>query len=80
MTDEQENEVREMVRAIRGDIAELRRDHGERLSRIEVRLANLEEAEGRTLTAIGGIHRAHDQLSAKVDRINERLGLADTGA
>ena len=43
-------------------------------------LANLDESEGRTLTAIGGIHRAHDQLSAKVDRINERLGLADTEA
>ncbi|MFY0612810.1 MAG: hypothetical protein JXQ99_14855 [Hyphomicrobiaceae bacterium] len=77
MADEPDNMVLEMLRA---DIAELRRDHGQRLSRIEARLANLEESEGRTLTAIGGIHRAHDQLAAKVDRINERLGLADTEA
>ncbi len=60
MTDQSNNMIVEMLATIRGDIAELRRDHGERLSRIEARLANLEESEGRTLTAIGGIHRSHD--------------------
>ncbi len=77
MVDEPDNMVIETLWAIRGDIAKLRRDHGERLARLEARLANLEEAEGRTLVAIGGNHRSHDQLAAKVDRINERLGLAD---
>ena len=78
MTDNIESLVLEHLRAIRATQA----DHGERFSRIESRLSNLEVTVAgmrRDLAHIYGEvvepHTSYDRLAARIDRIERRLEL-----
>jgi uncharacterized coiled-coil protein SlyX len=78
MTDNLESLVLEHLRAIRATQA----DHGERFSRIESRLSNLEVTVAgmrRDLAHMYGEvveqHASYDRLAARIDRIERRLEL-----
>ena len=80
MTADIENLVLEHLRAIRATQA----DHGERFSRVESRLSNLEVTVAgmrRDLAHMYGEvveqHASYDRLASRIDRIERRLELRE---
>ncbi len=66
-----DNLVLELLRAIRGDIADLKTD----VLELKERVGGLEVAHGSTATASASISRRLDRVGADVDLIKRRLDL-----
>ena len=73
MTDNTENLILEHLRAIRSTLS----DHGERLNRIELRLATIEQTLGSLYALSGSDREAITALTRRVERIERRLELRD---
>ena len=73
MTDNTENLVLEHLRAIRSTLS----DHGERLNRIELRLATIEQTLGSLFALSGSDRETLTTLTRRVERIEHRLELRD---
>ena len=73
MTDNTENLILEHLRAIRSTLS----DHGERLNRIELRLATIEQTLGSLYALSGSDREAITVLTRRVERIERRLELRD---
>lgn len=71
MTDNIENLVLEHLRAIRSTLS----DHGERLNRIELRLAAIEQTLGSLFALSGSDRETLTTLTRRVERIEHRLEL-----
>jgi hypothetical protein len=76
MTDNIDSLVLEHLRAIRGTLT----DHGERLGRIELRLSAMEQTLGSLYALCGSDRETLSSLMRRVERIEQRLDLADSGA
>jgi archaellum component FlaC len=74
MTENSENLVLEHLRAIRGTLNE----HGERLERVELRLAAIEQTLGSLYSLSGSDRDAITHLARRIERIEQRLNLSDT--
>lgn len=79
MTEDTENLVLEILRKIQGDLSAMRREHGERLSRIELRLATVEQTLGSLFALSGSDRETIATLTRRVERIERRLDLRDEG-
>jgi len=80
MADEPANLVLEFLRAIRGDIADLRgtlRDHGHRLNRIELGVAGLRRNQAQDAEHVAHVEVDLDGLRERVARIEARLDIQD---
>lgn len=73
MTDNTENLVLEHLRAIRSTL----NDHSERLNRIELRLATIEQTLGSLFALAGSDRETLTMLTRRVERIERRLELQD---
>ena len=73
MTDNIESLVLEHLRAIRATLS----DHGERLNRIELRLAAIEQTLGSLYALSGSDRETVTALTRRVERIERRLDLRD---
>lgn len=73
MTDNIENLVLEHLRAIRST----QNDHGERLTRIELRLATIEQTLGSLYTLSGSDRETLSTLMRRIEHIERRLELQD---
>jgi archaellum component FlaC len=73
MTDNTENLILEHLRAIRSTLS----DHSERLDRIELRLATIEQTLGSLYALSGSDREAITALTRRVERIERRLELRD---
>lgn len=73
MTDNAENLVLEHLRAIRSTL----NDHSERLNRIELRLATIEQTLGSLFSLAGSDRETLTTLTRRVERIEHRLELRD---
>jgi hypothetical protein len=71
VTDNIENLVLEHLRAIRSTLS----DHGERLNRIELRLAAIEQTLGSLFALSGSDRETLTTLTRRVERIEHRLEL-----
>lgn len=74
MTENTENLVLEHLRAIRSTLS----DHGERLNRIELRLATIEQTLGSLYALSGGDRESLTLLTRRVEQLERRLELRDT--
>lgn len=77
MTDEPENLVLEMLRALRNDIADFRRALTERIDRLEGRMAAVEHHIIALSIDIGNLNARMASVEQRLDRIEKRLGLID---
>ena len=73
MTDNTENLILEHLRAIRSTLS----NHGERLNRIELRLATIEQTLGSLYALSGSDRETLTALTSRVERIERRLELRD---
>ena len=73
MTDNTENLILEHLRAIRSTLS----DHGERLNRIELRLATIEQTLGSLYALSGSDRETLTALTRRIERIERRLELRD---
>ena len=73
MTDQADNLILEHLRAIRSAL----QDHGDRLSRIELRLSAIEQTLGSLYALSGSDRERLDSLTRRVERIERRLELSD---
>lgn len=73
MTDNVENLILEHLRAIRGTLGE----HGERLNRIELRLATMEQTLGSLYALSGSDRETMSSVIRRIERIERRLELSD---
>ena len=74
MTDERADLMIEILRALQGDMSQIRR---EQVSQ-GLRLSSIEDHLRGTLTSIYGIQSDVADLKMRVDLIEKRLGLTDT--
>lgn len=75
MADDTDNLILEHLRAIRATQAE----HGERLNRIELRLAAVEQTLGSLYALSGSDRESLTSLTRRVERLERRLELRDEG-
>ena len=73
MTDNTENLILEHLRAIRSTLS----DYGERLNRIELRLATIEQTLGSLYALSGSDRETLTALTRRVERVERRLELRD---
>ena len=78
MTEETENLVLEIMRGIQADLASMRREHGERLNRVDVRLAAIEQTLGSLYALSGSDRETLTGLTRRIERIERRLELTET--
>ena len=75
-----DNLVLENLRAIRADIAAVKEDTREikaRLAVVESGVAGLRRDNGDFASSIAAQHLSYDRLTDRVERIEQRLNLAD---
>lgn len=77
MTDQDQNFITEMLRKIQSDVALIRREHGDRLSRIELRLSTIEQTLGNLYALSGSDRESMADLARRIERIERRLELND---
>lgn len=80
MSDNTDNLVLEHLRAIRSDLAAVRDDTREiktRLAIVESGVAGLRRDNGDFASSIAAQHLSYDRLADRVERIEQRLNLAD---
>lgn len=73
MTDDTTNLVLEHLRAIRSDIGEMK----QRLGSVEIQLSAMGQQIGALTTAVYSSRSDMDDLRRRVERIEQRLELAD---
>ncbi len=73
MTENVENLILEHLRAIRGTLSE----QGERLNRIELRLAVMEQTLGSLYALSGSDRETMNAVVRRIERIERRLELSD---
>ncbi len=73
MSEQTDNLILEHLRAIRSVLG----DHGERLSRMELRLATIEQTLGSLYALSGSDRERLDSLTRRIERIERRLELSD---
>jgi hypothetical protein len=73
MTEEPDNLVLEMLRAIRADIGQI----GDRMQRIELRFGALETRFGALESRFGIMEERMAGVETRLDRIDKRLGLQE---
>jgi archaellum component FlaC len=73
MADNIENLILEHLRAIRGTLSE----HSERLNRIELRLATMEQTLGSLYALSGSDREMMSSIIRRIERIERRLELSD---
>ncbi|NEV62252.1 hypothetical protein [Thiorhodococcus minor] len=73
MTDDTTNLVLEHLRAIRSDIGEMK----QRLGSVEIQLSAMGQQIGALTTAVYSSRSGMDDLRRRVERIEQRLELAD---
>ena len=73
MTENTENLILEHLRAIRATLS----DHGDRLSRIERRLATVEQTLGSLYSLSGSDRETVATLARRIERIERRRELRD---
>ena len=73
MTDNVENLILEHLRAIRSTLS----DHSERLNRIELRLATIEQTLGSLYALSGSDRETLTALTRRLERVERRLELRD---
>jgi hypothetical protein len=73
MVDNVENLILEHLRAIRGTLSE----HSERLNRIELRLATMEQTLGSLYALSGSDREMMSSIIRRIERIERRLELSD---
>jgi septal ring factor EnvC (AmiA/AmiB activator) len=74
-----DNIVLEMLRAIRSDIGHIDgelKEHGRRLTRIELSLAAMRRDQANDAEARADMEARFDRLRERVDRIERRLDIA----
>jgi len=77
MSDAPDNLVIELLRAIRGDISQLREsmaDQGRRLTLLEIAVSNLAASE---MGHYANFSLRADRIETRLDRIDTRLGLIE---
>jgi uncharacterized coiled-coil protein SlyX len=84
MTEETENLVLEVLKRVQADIAVLRsevsatrRDLGERMTRLEVRMTAQEQHLSTLVLSLPAAHERIDDLTRRVERIERRLELSE---
>ena len=77
MTAQTENLAFEILKKIQIDIADLRRDLGDRMSNLEVRMTHLEQQIATLIVAQPNTHDRIDTLTRQVERIERRLELSE---
>ena len=83
MSAEPLNLVLEHLRAMRGDLSEIResqREHGHRLYRMETELAGLRRDQANDAEGAAHLNARLDRLRDDVDRIKRRLELQEGGS
>ncbi len=73
MADDTDNLILEHLRAIRATLTE----HGERLNRIDLRLAAVEQTLGSLYALSGSDRETVTRLTRRVERLERRLELRD---
>jgi len=73
MTDNVENLILEHLRAIRSTLS----DHSERLNRIELRLATIEQTLGSLYALSGSDRETLTALTRRLERVERRLEIRD---
>jgi hypothetical protein len=76
MSENGDSLILEHLRAIRSALS----DHGERLGRIELRLSAVEQTLGSLYALSGSDRESLSSLTRRVERIEQRLELADHDA
>ena len=80
MAEEVNNLVLEHLRAIRADVHEIKtvqREHGHRLTRVEIALAGIRRDQALDSENLARMDLRVDRLSEDVERIKRRLDLVD---
>ncbi|MBT9369481.1 hypothetical protein [Rhizobium sp. CSW-27] len=80
MAEDINNLVLEHLRAVRGDIRDMReilREQGSRLTRIELGLAVLRRDQGTDAEGVAEMGLRLDRLTDKIHRIGRRLDITD---
>ena len=74
MSDDRTDLMIEILRNIQGDVAAIKREQTSQA----LRLSSIEDHMRGTMTSLYGIQSDVGDLKVRVDRIEKRLGLADT--
>ncbi|MGH8524401.1 MAG: hypothetical protein ACREXY_09345 [Gammaproteobacteria bacterium] len=77
MTESTENLVLELLRHMRGEITDLRKEMREAFNRTELRLGLIEQALANLLSVSASDREEIRMLKSRVERIEHRLSLAD---
>lgn len=77
MTESTENLVLELLRHMRGEITDLRKEMREAFNRTELRLGLIEQALANLLSVSASDREEIRLLKSRVERIEHRLSLAD---
>ncbi len=77
MTESTENLVLELLRQMRGEITDLRKEMREAFNRTELRLGIIEQALANLLSVSASDREEIRSLKSRVERIEHRLNLAD---
>jgi hypothetical protein len=80
MADDPTNIVLEHLRAMRGDMHEMKdmlREHGHRLTRIEISIASLRRDQASDAEGVAHLVARIDRLTNEVSRIKQRLDIID---
>jgi cob(I)alamin adenosyltransferase len=80
MADDPTNIVLEHLRAMRGDMHEMKdmlREHGHRLTRIEISIASLRRDQASDAEGVAHLEARIDRLTNEVSRIKQRLDIID---
>lgn len=76
MTNDATNSVLEHLRAIRADVHDIktvRRDHGHRLTRLEIGVASLRRDQAGDAENVAHLESRMDQMRDDIERIKRRL-------
>ncbi len=77
MTESTEHLVLELLRQMRGEITDLRKEMREAFNRTELRLGLIEQALANLLSVSASDREEIRLLKSRVERIEHRLNLAD---
>ena len=80
MAEDPANLILEHLRAVRGDLHEMKdmlREHGHRLTRIETSIAGLRREQASDAVNVAHLEARIDRLTDEITRIKRRLDIVD---